>query len=167
MDVEALYKIQHALDQKITEKHRLHGMKLIDKKILALQVELGELANETRCFKFWSVKSASARPVILEEYVDALHFVLSIGLEAGFQHKVILTWGDFEESGGEQELTAAFLKAYDQIATFARQLDLAAYLDMFKAILSLGHALGFSWPEIKQAYLQKNEVNHLRQEHGY
>jgi len=163
MNVEALFEIQKELDEKITQKHGLRGMDLISKKILALQVELGELANETRCFKFWSVKPASARDVILEEYVDALHFVLSIGLEGGFKDNVLLG----RDETTHEDLTDAFLRMFDRIATFAQKLDVATYIDMFDALLDLGRALGFSWAEIEQAYLQKNEVNHQRQEHGY
>ena len=54
--------------------------------MLALLVEIGELANETRSFKFWSVKPASEKKIILEEFVDGIHFILSLGIECGF-HK--------------------------------------------------------------------------------
>src|SRR5688500_20051556 len=50
-------------------------------KCLALLVELGELANETRCFKFRSKKPRNDDSVLLEEYVDNRHFRLSLGLE--------------------------------------------------------------------------------------
>src|SRR5690625_2283374 len=54
MNLEELFKIQAELDKRIVEKHGLQNEDLLDKKILALQVELGELANEWRGFKFWS-----------------------------------------------------------------------------------------------------------------
>lgn len=164
MDVARLFGIQKELDDKITQKHNLYGIRLLPQKILALQVELGELANETRCFKFWSIKPASSKDVILEEYVDALHFVLSIGLETGFRDQVRL---DMAGHASELGLTEAFLRVFDRIALFAQKLDLATYLAMFEALLELGFCLGFSWSEIEQAYLRKNEVNHQRQESGY
>src|SRR5690625_5238764 len=46
--------MQAELDKKIVKEKGLEGQDLLDKKILALQVELGELANEWRGFKFWS-----------------------------------------------------------------------------------------------------------------
>lgn len=77
MNLAKLFQLQENLDERIRKEHGLQGESLISKKVLALQVELAELANETRCFKFWSNKKASAKEIILEEYVDCLHFILT------------------------------------------------------------------------------------------
>ena len=42
---------------------------------MELLVEFGELANETKCFKFWSTKE-SKREKVLEEYIDCLFMIL-------------------------------------------------------------------------------------------
>src|SRR5699024_523818 len=52
--LQKLSKIQKQLDYRIVKEHGLEGQDLLDKKILALQVELGELAQNWRGFKFWS-----------------------------------------------------------------------------------------------------------------
>src|SRR5690625_410126 len=54
MNLNELFNIQAKLDERIEKEHGLEGQDLLDKKILALQVELGELANEQRSWKFWS-----------------------------------------------------------------------------------------------------------------
>src|SRR5690606_38322929 len=54
MNLSKLFKIQKQLDERIVREKGLEGQDLLDKKILALMVELGELANEWRGFKFWS-----------------------------------------------------------------------------------------------------------------
>ncbi len=73
----------------LQKEHDLQPKKIVKKKkMLALLVEIGELANETRCFKYWSNKPASEREVILEEYVDGLHFILSIGIDLGIDKKL-------------------------------------------------------------------------------
>ena len=54
MNLTKLYEMQKLLDQRIVEQHGLEGQDLLPQKILALQVELGECANEWRGFKFWS-----------------------------------------------------------------------------------------------------------------
>ena len=54
MKLQKLFETQKVLDDKIVKEKGLEGVDLLDKKILALQVELGELANEFRGFKFWS-----------------------------------------------------------------------------------------------------------------
>src|SRR5690625_6269037 len=83
MDWTTLFSMQETLDKHIIDNHQLQQKDLMEEKYLALLVELGELANETRCFKFWSTKPASARKKILEEYVDGVHFILSLGIEKG------------------------------------------------------------------------------------
>src|SRR5699024_591168 len=54
MDLQPLFETQKKLDDRIVKEKGLGGQDLLDKKILALQVELGELANEWREWKFWS-----------------------------------------------------------------------------------------------------------------
>lgn len=61
----------------------------LNNTILAMMVELGELANEIRCFKFWSNKPSSDKEVIIDEYVDVLHFFLSIANQLGFTEQDI------------------------------------------------------------------------------
>lgn len=84
MNTITLFKMQKALDSHIESQHGLQNEDLFERKVLALLVEIGELANETRCFKFWSVKPSSERNVILEEFVDGVHFILSLGIECGY-----------------------------------------------------------------------------------
>ncbi len=54
MNLQKLLETQKILDDRIIEQHGLEGQDFLPEKILALQVELGELANEWRGFKFWS-----------------------------------------------------------------------------------------------------------------
>ncbi len=84
MNWTTLFDRQRELDERIEEEHQLSGNQF-DERLLALLVELGELANETRSFKFWSTKGPSPQDVILEEYVDGIHFLLSIGLALGYE----------------------------------------------------------------------------------
>src|SRR5690606_38123781 len=73
-----LYDMQGKLDAVIYEKHNVKpGPEAYHKLVVALQVELCEMANEMRFFKFWSTKGPSDR--VLDEFVDVLHFFLSIG----------------------------------------------------------------------------------------
>jgi dimeric dUTPase (all-alpha-NTP-PPase superfamily) len=161
MNLQKLFQMQSTLDKRIEAEHHLEGMPLLHKKILALQVELGELANETRCFKFWSTKKPSSKDIILEEYVDCIHFILSIGLEKNFQDITLnvnhITF----------ELSEQFLTLYTNITDFIVCSSLNNYLSIFQNFLSLGESLGFSIEDIESAYLHKNNINHERQDNGY
>lgn len=161
MNLQRLFQMQDTLDKRIETEHNLEGMPLLHKKILALQVELGELANETRCFKFWSTKKASSKDIILEEYVDCVHFILSIGLEKNFQ-AITLNVNHIAF-----ELSEQFLTLYTNITDFIVCSSLDNYLIIFQNFLSLGNSLGFSTEDIESAYLHKNNINHERQDNGY
>lgn len=86
-----LYELQDELDKFILEqKHaELTDKELLTDNLLALQVEVSELANATRIFKYWSNKGPEAKEVIMEEYVDVLHFFLSVGNQLGFKDKEV------------------------------------------------------------------------------
>ena len=107
MNLQKLFAMQDILDQKIRKEHGLERADLFNDKILALYVEVAELANETRCFKYWSHKPSSPREVILEEYVDGFHFLLSLGLECGFADDIP---DFFAIENGEKDVTGLFLE---------------------------------------------------------
>ena len=69
MNWKTLFENQTKLDTHIEDKHpRQEGEDRLVKKVVAFQVELGEMANEWRGFKFWSERQA---PKTLYTTVDA------------------------------------------------------------------------------------------------
>lgn len=164
MNVEKLFKMQDALDRHIEEKHGLENTDLIEKKILALLVELGELANETRCFKFWSLKGPAAKESILAEYVDGVHFILSLGIACAFKDTVT-EMTDVVDKG--QDPTSMFITLYRDIVLFDQDRTESRYRQVFQDYLALGNLLGFSSEDIERAYVDKNQINYDRQKQGY
>lgn len=161
MDWELLFEKQVKLDAYISNNHDLSKADLFEQKILALLVELGELANETRCFKFWSMKARNVDSVIIEEYVDNIHFLLSLGLEKNLAFKEIT----YENKNISE--TAQFNQIFEYISKFREDATKENYLNLFKAYLQLANILGFSNEAIMKAYDAKNEVNFTRQDQGY
>ncbi len=147
----------------VLQKNMTYNRKIVKRKMLALLVEIGELANETRCFKYWSNKPASEREVILEEYVDGLHFILSIGIDLGID-KNFLFYKCAQTNKTQVEI---FLDTYAKVIRFTDQPSITNYIELFTSYLRLGQALEFEQEEIEKAYLDKNEVNHQRQTQGY
>jgi len=161
MNLIKLFELQKELDQHIENEHpRAEGASRHKEKVLAQLVELGELANETRCFKFWSHKPESKPWVILEEYVDGIHFLLSLGLEMDIKKFEI-------ESSKSSGLTEHFLGLFNAFSILYIAFSPKAYSAAFSAYIGLGEMLGFTWEEIEEAYFQKNAVNHQRQEESY
>lgn len=158
---DTLFTMQKQLDQYIAENHGLGSKSRFEEKMLALLVELGELANETRCFKYWSNKNRSDVSIILEEYVDNIHFILSIGLEKGF------TFTQLHIQPNPLQQTEQFNDVFRCALQFYEQPIKENYLQLVEAYLQLADSLGFHEDDIFNAYVEKNEINYERQNSGY
>ncbi|MGG3706982.1 dUTP diphosphatase [Heyndrickxia coagulans] len=210
MNLQKLFEAQAELDEHIEKKHpRKEGEDRLSKKILALQVELAECAQEWRGFKFWrnDQEPRTEIPIdcpycygkgymnhdevfeggepwpckrcdgsgvygyknpLLEEFVDCLHFILSIGNEIKFDREI--TGRYINDS-----ITEQFNSVFEDVGNLMKSIredqpdsDLKAwYEELVRGIIGLGEMLGFSWGQIEDAYFSKNAVNHSRQENGY
>ncbi|WP_156291416.1 dUTP diphosphatase [Oceanobacillus salinisoli] len=161
MNWDELFSMQYDLDYYIQQNHDLANSDLFQEKYLALLVELGELANETRCFKFWSKKPRNDASVILEEYVDGLHFILSLGLEKGYRY-------DSKELGEHTvSETKQFNEVFKACTEFYNDTSQSNYESLFLKYLQLGKLLGYNESDIQDAYYKKNEINYDRQNKGY
>jgi dimeric dUTPase (all-alpha-NTP-PPase superfamily) len=155
-DLTELFEIQARLDFIISVKHPVqHGENRTQKKYAALLVELGEAMNEWRAFKFWSTDQKPRTEKLLEELVDCLHFILSIGLELHVENMLIPAPFIYEQ---DVEGTFIRLQRMNWIKDYERAFDL---------FMGFCQLLDFSPEELKAAYLKKNEINIQRQEEGY
>ena len=171
INLAKLFQTQKLLDNRIVDEHNLQGQDLLPKKILALQVELGELANELpEVFKFWSNKKNNYEKA-LEEYADGLHFILSIGNDISLANVSIKNLdGEFKDT----------LECFRHCNNWVVNLDYTlhetacyistiekVYKNLISVFLELGEMLGFTTDQIEQAYYQKNNINHQRQTDHY
>lgn len=177
-NLSKLFETQKLLEERIVKEHKLEGRNLLPYKFLALHVELGELANEQRSWKFWSkdqeprtsipkVEWANGKPnqivknPLLEEFVDCLHFILDIGLEFNANVNRVFTAEIYPE------IVTQFNRLYKEIGSLWEYGRLPRYYWIVEMFIGLGIALGFSWEQIEKAYYSKNEINHDRQSAGY
>lgn len=161
LKVKDLYDLQDGLDQEIFNKFSLTREETSIRRRLALLVELGECVNETRCFKFWSMKGASPSDVILEEYADGIHFLLSLGIDLQDPSETI------DSIKASDNLTEAYLNMYALCLDFNKHFDLEHYYHCFAYYLGIAEQLGYSAEEIREHYLMKNKENHHRQDTNY
>ena len=177
-DLSKLFETQKVLEERIVKEHELEGCNLLPYKFLALHVELGELANEQRTWKFWSkdqepriavpkvewsdgIPNQIIKNPLLEEYVDCLHFILDIGLEL----KANVNYQFRAEK--YPEIVTQFNRLYRELGSLWDYGRLARYYWVVEMFIGLGELIGFTWDEIEQAYYAKNKINHERQESGY
>ncbi|APC46468.1 dUTP diphosphatase [Aeribacillus phage AP45] len=168
MNLSKLFELQRQLDERIIREKELEGKDLLPNTILALQVELGELANEWQGFKHWKT-NPQPKPGMLEEYVDCLHFILSIGLEITEPDMLDLKRWNLTKA---DNITEQFLWLMADVAELYNGLcndgfNKFDYEFLLLRFILLGEMLGFTWEQIEAAYLQKNAINHERQESGY
>ena len=70
-----IYNRNKKLDDIFMKKYFNIESKYYEKNCLELIVELCELANETKCFKYWTVKKPN-KELVLEEFADSLMMIL-------------------------------------------------------------------------------------------
>lgn len=196
VNLAKLFETQQVLDERIMEQHpELRGQNNLDWKILALQVELGECANEWRGFKKWSNDqesrtsvrcprcsgegtyaahyiggynqvdcnfcnaTGSVRNPLLEEYVDCLGFLLTIGNEQGFCEYSL---DKMKIQKSDEPVLIQFSEMFLSVSDFyVNDKSLRVYANLLRVFISLGMSLGFNWEQVEQAYFEK-ECNKSR-----
>lgn len=173
MQLKEMFDMQRKLDERIKTEHE-NSINFND-KIVATLVELSEFSNEVRWFKKWSNKSASPKEVILEEGVDILHFLLSLGNDiAAKGHDESVKFFDYTSCNCGDDLSNIYIYfvgemielfyKYNKFDSFVMNVQyytvMSIYLDLMKAV-------GFNEKDIETAYYKKNEINHKRQDNNY
>ncbi|MDR2636474.1 MAG: dUTP diphosphatase [Mycoplasmataceae bacterium] len=157
---------QDELDREILLNSNTNYSDTFNERKLAILVELGELSNEIRSFKYWSVKSGSESCVILEEYVDTIHFI------SGFcvQYQIAPTFEipDNIRLLAKKEITKKINKLFKLITKLKENKNNVKIIKKFyKKYLEFGYGLGYTIEDIKNAYDKKNLINHTRQDNKY
>lgn len=211
MNLKALFETQAKLDEDILVKHPVQeGEDRLSKKILALQAELGELANEVRSWKFWSNDQEprfnqyyfkddfdrwypvskedwqktwgypedaehegeywKVRNLVLEEYVDCLHLILSIGIGAKVDFESSIKnlnhnkdWLLADRDIKKTTITDQLIMTFGSVNDYERMRSVDEYFNMMAEFFILGTLLGFTDDMVEAVYYEKNKINHQRQ----
>ena len=158
--LKELLEMQKTLDTNIFKQKGIKDYPLENMKI-ALFVELGELMNELPThFKHWKATAVDNREKALVEYVDCLHFALSVTYHQNLYNTndMMKKWHDYEELSKEAD-EYAITEILENIVT--------SRLTKLHHLLILGNKLGFTWEEIYEAYKKKNQINYERLSSNY
>lgn len=165
MDLIKLYESQMKLEQIVREnigmtEEEFTSVEMIDKRIFAFKVELGELANEHGWFKYWKQSHLMDRDKTLEELVDCVHFLLAIGIYRKYARFVV-------ELNNVDVYTALTIKdLYTGI--MERPIKSAGqWKGSLEQLVAIGIKLGYSIEQIELAYYSKNRKNIERQQNNY
>lgn len=189
MNIPKLFETQRLLNSHIDEKHpaQIKEARLTD-KVLALSAELMECANEWRGFKFWSNDRAprnkcmkcqftetphECRIPLLEEFVDCLHLIISIGLDFNVSPDELFVPSSTKVTSSNMFISiqrdVLDLHFYNKQTPTLEDLERRETLCKltFIRILELGITFGFTVEQIEAAYYSKNKINHARQDNHY
>src|SRR5699024_4097945 len=157
MNLNPLFIKQKQLDEHIVNEKGLHGQDNYLNKLVSLSVELGECKNEyPASFKFWSNKK-NDRKKGLVEFVDCIHFAISIALELGYEeHRYIQTT--------RKDLNKLYLGLQNITATLSVDKDKRHIESLLNNLILLGYQLDFTEEDVLDAYENKNKESHRRQE---
>ena len=161
INLEELYSLQASLDKEIADIHHVTYESTHEKRLLALIVEIGELANETRCFKYWSNKGPSPKEVVMDEYADGMHFLLSLGIPLGAKKY------EYTLRKSRKDLTTQILEVYKACITLKTHFDLKHYELAFQKYLNLSQVVKMKPEDIIDSYKKKLDVNYVRQQTNY
>ncbi|WP_407453525.1 dUTP diphosphatase [Methanobrevibacter sp.] len=156
--LKELLEMQRVLDESIFNAKGITEYPLDNMKV-ALFVELGELMNEFPTkFKHWKSSAVDNREKGLVEYVDCLHFALSLTNYYGTD--IVGYELDYNHPYNKYLLNGHF--------TLSQMLDCVNYeTTPLNDIFELGNYFGFTWDEIYSAYKKKNAVNYERLRNNY
>lgn len=158
-----IFKTQIKLDKEIHKTHNVNYSKVFEKLKLALLVELGELANEIRAFKFWSLKKPSDKHIILEEYVDVIHFITSICLYKKVDSNLNVI-KPIKQKDLKLQITLLFNKLFKLACDLSTNTKIKTWYNLF---IQVAFLLDFSIEDVINAYFKKNQINFKRQMEKY
>lgn len=160
MNLNTLFKKQKELDEYIYERNNVTAEEVFERKIVALLVELGELANELQFFKYWKESTNIDRQRAIEEYIDVIHFAIGLAIDLGI-----------DEYKYSEMRPRDLNKLFIGIANLATVLSISKEKEHAKLlidnVITLGYQLGLTEEIILSEYDKKNKINYKRQNSNY
>ena len=154
MNIIRMLEAQKELDKANMKKGGLAEYPL-DMVQTAYRVELGELLQEWKQFKYWKLnKGEIDRDKMLEEWADCMHFALSLENYWGF------------ELEKDIEYKIKVKECISDIYRICKEC-FKANVWVLKYTIALGLKLDYTLEELEQAYWKKNRINWERIEGGY
>lgn len=164
MELNRLYDKQRELELFVQEKtgisaEEFKSVEMVDKRVFALKVELGELSNETAWFKYWKQSHVMDRGKVIEELADCIHFILSIGIYRNYCKFV-------HELNWQQWMKVPIEHLYRYVMESGIGSS-GHWRNAFEHLICIGIKMDFTLDEILAAYDAKNTKNIERQRANY
>lgn len=154
-----IYSNNKKLDDIFIEKYK-NDKELFNKNCIELMVEVNEFVNETKIFKYWSIKTPN-REKMLEEYADVLTMILT------FYHEYDLEIKDGYKELDEKNILNIIMEIYHKVYNFWKYNDLKILEEIFCYTIHLGLLFEFQEDEIIDAISKKQKIIKMRLNSDY
>jgi dimeric dUTPase (all-alpha-NTP-PPase superfamily) len=162
VNITKLLEMQKELDiaiaQNLGMEDEFNSVEIVDQRVFALKVELGEFANEVGFFKYWKRSHVVNQEATLEEWADVLHFLLSVGNSRKYTFITEIHPEKWELVPVGVLFQYMMNNQYDSSGK---------WLNAMEQLFCIGLKLGYTEQEMIQAYKEKREENFARQKRGY
>lgn len=150
-DFKTLFVENSKLDDIYQQKYLEQEPQYFEKNCIGLLVELGEFANETKCFNYWSIKEPK-RALMLEELADCIMLSLQ------FVHYDQLDLEELPVAKPIDDPLVLLNELFLMGACLMHDSSRTLILQIFVSLIQLGNLFGFSDSEIVEACYQKIET---------
>lgn len=150
MSWEEVYQRNKRLDEFFWQKYLDTEPNYFEKNCLELSVEIGEAANASRCFKYWSIKSMN-REELLEEIADCIIINLY------FFHYLDLKIELLPVGSDTNQVVVLFNQLFQLSSCLMDDCDSQLVKQIFSCLLQLGSLFGFAELELQEACMKKIE----------
>lgn len=147
---QEIYQQNLKLDNIFLEKYQ-DDSELYHKNCIELLTELGELANETKCFKYWSQKQPNKEQV-LDEYADCITMILY------FMGHLKLKLENLPNTNKFNNILELFNFLFTESSKLYHKCDEETIKIIFQNTLQLKDFLGISELELQTACEKKQAI---------
>ncbi len=145
-NVSKLYEVYINRELQIKQNEVLNTTRL-QQKILSFIHDLSEVADQSRCYLFWEKKEPVNHKQLLENYLDGLTMLMSIGYELKID-----SIKNYTEIPEKKDILSQFFKIYHSILKVQQNYSSDAYQNTIDDYFTLGFMLGIDTDEILDHY---------------
>ncbi len=154
---ENYYQKNKKLDEEFNSKYQENEPEFYEKNCIELLVEIGEFINETKCFKYWSIKSPN-KEKMLEELADCLNMIFY------FYGLLNIKITDFANTKIVKNRLNQINYIYYLSTNLFNNLNTQDIKNIFINLLDFAYSLGIKEEEILEKLEEKHQIIYNRLE---
>lgn len=130
-----------------TTKNEVLNVQRLNQKILAFLHDLGQVAEDSRCYLFWEKDEPIDHQQLLEYYLEGLTMLMSIGYELRID-----SIKNHSEIPSPTDIYSLFFKIYHSILKVQSHYSSEDYQNTIDDYFTLGFQLNIQIEEILNSY---------------